>query len=261
MGSLPIFGTVSAGVGISTNASSALYLDVTPSATANTKGNYIQATSATTGDVGFVVMQLANIFAVAQKQYAADFAIGALGSEVVLASNLMSANCAQTQQTYTYAFPCNIPSGTRIAFRAQSSTSTTLGLRVTMQTFATDLLQAEGFAGVDAIGFNAATTKGVTVNSTTTQKGPYTQVTAATTRDYAGLSMAVDTVVGQHLLDIAIGAGGSEVVVIPNVVAIAGNPVALPLIPIQVPLGTRIAARGEVNVANSANVTVYGYYQ
>ncbi len=261
MGSLPIFPSVCMAVGISTAATNSLALDVPPSATANVKGAYVQATASTSFDATFVSLQLGNLFSVANRQYAIDMAVGAGGSELVLANNLMVADSAAVQTQKQYCFPCNIAAGTRIAFRCQVSSSTTIGARVYMQLFGGDVLQPEGYAGVDAIGFVAASTRGATVNSSTVTKGPYTQVTAATTRDYAAISVTPCLVVGQHIFDVAIGAGGSEQVILPNMASIGGNPWASPAIPIQVPLGTRIAARGEATVANAMDVVVYGYYQ
>jgi hypothetical protein len=113
-----------------------------------------------------------------------------------------------------------------------------------------------------AIGVNTAATLGtaVTSNATADTKGAWTTLISATAADCALLSVTLQfdiaTYVGNGItaaVDIGIGIMGSELVLIPNLVICQGwgsngcEAMVQTAIPLQIPAGTRIAARCQDN--------------
>ena len=92
-------------------------------------------------------------------------------------------------------------------------------------------------------------------------KGSWVQVTASTSHDFHGISVFSSSYFqdNRYLIDIATGAGGSEVVVVPNLYKHAGLNIN-PYIPIYIPAATRIAVRSQTNdtSGNSVEVRLHG---
>ena len=131
----------------------------TPSATANTKGSWTQLIAATTFDAiqVRVDMYLQTVFAAAES-IAIDIGIGASGSEYVLIPNLMFSTPGQFQSMKCqYNFPLQIKAGQRIAVRSQSNlASNTDKVSCVLTLLNGGFTTPAGYAGVDAIGFNAS---------------------------------------------------------------------------------------------------------
>jgi hypothetical protein len=199
---------------------------------------------------------------------ALDIGIGASGSEVVVASNLMETANDSGYNVSNYCFPLSIKAGTRISARAQTSTSSSNTLFFQVILFDGAFTEIEGYAGVDALGFNSATTLGTAVATSSGAKGAYVQMAASTARDYAGIMMAMDIQGGSGFyiadIDIAIGASGSEMIIIPDfyIWVNGGGSLTMPYAPVPIPKGTRIAARAlEANSGATIGITLYGVYQ
>lgn len=242
---------------------------VAPSASANTKGSWVQITASTTADICAVLVQIQNF---GSGQFAVDIGIGGAGSEIVIANNILCS--LSSNASPDPFFPCSIPSGTRIAARCQSSAAADFGVVVNVTGFDGSYVAGVAPSGLDAIGFNSATTLGtqITASGTGFVKGSYAQLTASTARDYAGFLIAFDDAGAGgdvFVLDLAIGGAGSEMVILPNMVLNydTGIPQFLPLVtcyfPIPIPSGTRIAARlaDVFNTSQSVGAVVYGVYQ
>lgn len=94
----------------------------------------------------------------------------------------------------------------------------------------------------------------VTASSTTHTKGSWTQIIAATTIDAGWLVYNYTNFTnGQAtagLLDIGIGAAGSEVVLIANLPCGYGNDATQLVIPICIPAGSRISARAQSAISS-----------
>jgi len=108
---------------------------IDPGATVNTKGSYTQLTASSTADLlGFMLafdFQNDTAGAGVQNQFLLDIATGASGSEKVLipniAFNFMSDGAGDgcyIKPEFIPFIPCPIPSGTRIAARAQATINT-----------------------------------------------------------------------------------------------------------------------------------------
>jgi hypothetical protein len=204
--------------------------------------------------------------------FALDIGVGSAGNEVVVVTNL----------NYSYPgglrffFPCTIPSGSRIAARLSSNTGAD-NLYLVLHGFQDTYQSAGTGSSIDTYGFNTSLNVGTAVDpgSSINTKGSYVQITASTTADYAGFFFTIDSqngtgttnVVAQWLMDIAVGAGGSEVIILPNMFLVAFNLMTLYLptqlyFPIPIASGSRIAVRSQCNNATSPDrilgVTLYG---
>jgi hypothetical protein len=256
------------------------------SATANTKGAWKQLIAATAYDACWLTATLVIDYA-GDMSEAFDIGFGASGSEVAVVNNLMlpGVTSLADNSPYSvieYSFPLHVPAGTRIAARVQSPLTTDEdGSSIAVNLYDGAFTQIEGAAGVDAIGFNSSTTLGTAlVPGASGAFGSYAQLTASTSRDYMGIFLGFDTqgalpaLGGNFEIEVAIGASGSEHI-IKTTLGFASNlgssrtawlPLGSPFLPINIPAGTRIAARiSENNVFGTSQsnfgLTLYGVYQ
>jgi hypothetical protein len=206
-----------------------------------------------------------------------DIAYGGIGSEVVLIQNL--AFGWRGDKYLEYRIPVYLPVGTRLHAKAQSAVgSQTVTLMVVpitrpptgISTSANIL--GSNFPVVKALNANTATSAGtvVTLPGATNTKGAWTEMIAATAEPYQALMVGVqggsDVTASNAsiLLDIGIGASGSETTVIPNIVVITTT-AELVTVPdsgawlVNVPVGSRISARYQASAtAGGLDVIVYG---
>jgi len=258
------------------------------SGAANTKGLWTQLVASTPSDTVAILVQIAGNGQNATSRCSVDIGVGAFNNEVVLLPDLMEYRDDTSTQgaAAQYFFPVGIPAGTRISARCQSNVTVdgssvsgnTCGVQALL--FDGGFMQSMG-SGVDTIGFVSGSTTGtaVTPNATANTKGLYAPLTTSTPVDYLGFLMAIDegSSTTDHpvdqLWDIAVGAGGSEQIILPNFYAlnsgISGfyiggqNPVVSHFLPIGIPAGTRISARMQTGQASkpSMNLTLYGVRQ
>lgn len=250
---------------------------VASSATINTKGSWVQLIASTSYDACAVLVSLNGFPGTHTCTWLVDIGIGASGSEQVIVSNLMLQSVGAGAGVAQVFFPLAIPAGTRISARSQS-TAASNSVAVDVDLFDGAFTQMEGAAGVDAIGVSTSTSLGTALTAgAANTKGSYAQLTAATSRDYIGFFGIIDlqnsTAANQDcwLFDIAIGASGSEQVIIPNIdlsaLTVSGFPatyfpVTIPFFPIPIPSGTRIAARTQSGVgSNTFGLSLYGVYK
>ena len=238
----------------------------------NTKGSYTQLVAATTFDACWIMVSIKET-SNSTTHCAVDIAIGAGGSEKVILSNLMVEGSTNGTSGANSLFPCNIPAGTKISARAQNGGAVADGPTVSIILFDGGFTQFEGAAGADDIGFVSATTYGslITASASANTKGSYTQLVAATARDYIGFVLyfgAPSTGAGasRGLYDIAIGSIGSEIVIVPNIganaVQVNSKPAYSGPFFINIPAGTRIAARMQADTGSQAGgMVLYGIYQ
>jgi hypothetical protein len=195
-----------------------------------------------------------------------NIGVGAAGNESAVVSGLMAVTFGSNPYPFNYDFPINIPAGSRISAQAAGSTSTFNETNARMSIILLDggFVGMEGCAGVEAIGVTSGHGTSITCGAANT-KGSYSQLIASTARDYAGFYIAMDVAgstsfpTGPLMVDVAIGAGGSEQIIVPNVFfssspgAFYGSGMSGPF-RVPIPAGTRVAAR----VQDTAGSTVYG---
>lgn len=223
---------------------------VTSSASANTKGSWVQIIASTSLDARLMVVYITP--ASTGRRYLVDIGVGGAGSEQVIAANLMVNNSAS--QSIPFVFPVAIPAGSRISARSQAATgSSDVTVAVTLS--AQGFKPSQPFGRVTAYGANTATSGGVTVNPGTTinTKGAWTQIDAACANPFSALVVAAgDATVTtmsltDYFVDIAVGASGSEQIIVPDHTVRSSSAIISPsafLVPTPpVPSGTRLAMR------------------
>jgi hypothetical protein len=257
------------------NAAVSTGIAVNPGAAANAKSaTYTTIIAATAADTCWINVVLAYN---GTGRGAVDIAVGPSGSEAIIANNLFIQSGATSRRSPHYNFPIAIPAGTRVSARSQ----TTIGsgdnglLLVSCSFWDGAFTQMEGCAGVDAIGFSAATTVGTTItsNASANTKGVYAQLIAATSRDYIGYLLAFGTVTSPagsqyYLTDLALGAASSELIILPNLNIIWGlgqvamQPETVGPFFDSIPAGVRVSARCQSSTGgNNMELVLYGIYQ
>jgi hypothetical protein len=184
-----------------------------------------------------------------------DIGIGGAGSEQVIVPNVpVRRNGGANFGSGPIVLPVAIPAGTRIAARYQSS-ATTNTLVVGALLVAAAWNTAQGGNRVAAYGAVTATGVGTVVDpgGSANTKGAWVEVASATDFDSSWLLLSVlpsGTLLSAQSwqVDVAVGASGSEQVVIPDVYiygsSTVDNQVRLAL-PFSIPAGSRIAVRAQ----------------
>ncbi len=253
--------TISAGTGLTISTSSV-----------NVKNTYTQLVASTTGDINMLeVYQSVNPLPTNSTVYT-DIAVGAGGSEVIVANNLiLGAPISTTLAGNRFCLPVNIPSGSRIAARhalsSSTTTTTTVGPFVAIAGFENGMVGAAPFAGVDSVGQNNGVGTVIGTTTTANTKSAYYQLTAASTQDYAGFIIGFNTGTANSniLVDVAVGAGGSETNIVSNYWISCGNAQfssnSMPIM-IPIPSGTRLSARAQSGtVSGLVGLSLYGIYE
>jgi hypothetical protein len=193
-----------------------------------------------------------------------DVGIGASGSEVVLVPNLHAVPPASvTNLPVAIYVPISIPAASRLSVRIQASSASVAG---TCTAYiiggAFDLPAARSL--VTAYGAVTTNSRGTPIDpgATANTKGAWAQLTASTTAVTRGLLLCcgnqgnTSATVASWVVDVGVGASGSEVVLIPNyrLVQSTGNTLApgySPVFPVSIPSGSRLAVRAQCSIATS----------
>lgn len=255
------------------NAVAALpYASITPSASANTKGSYTQLIASTTRETKMIALFLCgNPSGTASKSWLVDIAVGAAASEVVKIPNLCASVAAQfgkwTSVLWIPVNPADFPAGCRIAARCQTQGASGEACFVKATLFDTGF----GAQGIDALNTSTSTSLGTAITPGNGSKSSYVQIIASTSRAYKALMLLIDAQASGSAftfvnLDLAIGGSGSEVIFLPDHTFTAYNnqdigPASISNLPINIPSGSRIAARAQGNGAGDPiGVNLYGIY-
>lgn len=231
-------------------------------ATANTKGSYVEVLASAAYDAQgfFIWTQKAGH---SDADVLLDIAIGAAASETIIVNNLMGAGSGNGECTQYY-IPIPVPAGTRVSARAQStgvSDHSKVGLCLASG-------HPGGWSGgiVTTYGANTADSGGVSVDpgATANTKGAYSEYVASTTYDIKALILSIGeqtnfvrSSAGQRA-DLAVGAAGSEVVVIPDILFVqsASGDHFMPKsfhYRTYIPAGSRIALRAQSSTNDAAD--------
>jgi hypothetical protein len=242
-------------------------------------GSYATVIANTPSDAAAIIVSVeSNATANTGIQVSIKISVGASGSEEDFIRDLIVYCPVFSYYSHNYFFPVGIPAGTRIA-AASLSPANTDAAYVSIILLDGAFTQLEGCAGVDSIGQKGG--KGTTLTSgSANTKGSYTQIIGSTLRDYIGFVLAIDgnnatiTLAASTglLIDIAIGASGSELNILTNyfvglqtnssLVVNGTNGSPSPFIPIPIPAGSRLSARMQsTNASQAFNITLYGVYQ
>jgi hypothetical protein len=181
-----------------------------------------------------------------------DIGVGASASETVVIENVpFSGRVITVGEIDVMTFPVQIPAGSRVAARANGDSAVVMGIGIMLykgseKSFA--FSGAKGF-GISANFGGTAVDSGGTANT----KGSWVELDAATSDTIRGFwvhlghneNLTVNAATGD-MTDIGIGGSGSEQVIVSNhfqIVNTSESPLASVFYDIEIPAGTRIAAR------------------
>lgn len=244
---------------------------VTASATAHTKGSWVEAIASVDGVTTalLVVVMVNTNSGGSDTSTLLDIGIGGAGSEVVVVADVQVG--AKSFQS-AWLLPVSIPSGSRIALRSQSAVSSK-----TVQIQVLPMYGAGRFGPRPAgrcvtYGANASTSDGVVVTPGGSGFGSWVEVSSSTSDRISmiGVSIGPATRTAMYarpfLIEIGVGGAGSEVAV----AAFGGHfgssetaDVGLSVMPVaqSIPAGSRISARiaSDNSTANTAGVIVHAF--
>ena len=219
----------------------------------NTKGAYTQIVASTPYDSSrlFLIAEFGNAGA---RLILMDIATGGVGTETVIIANLAVYIDFDAIASGVVPLNVNIPAGTRLSVRVQSLTAST----VATSHFYLENRALASLVNPVTYGADIANSRGTQVDpgGTINTKGVYVQLIASTSSRIDSLVVCV-TVLTQAIsitaalrwsIDIATGASGSEVIVLPDITLAANNSCnsvrpGLLYFPVSIPAGTRIAVR------------------
>ena len=230
---------------------------------ANTKGAWSEIVSGSNNiNGGSLIAQFGKQSAA--KEYLCDVGIGDAGNEVVIIPNILL-GVIRVNSIFLFKFPISIPKGQRIAVRCQCGTAAaTITAGVTL--ISSGFLPSTEFSKVTTYGAIEASTLGTLVDPGTSAntKGSFSQLTSSTNGSIKNLILIPGAnnytghTEGTWMVDIAIGAAGSEKVIIPNLLfsfPIASGAGPTPLFwgpfPVNIPDSTRLAVRAQSTIASA----------
>ncbi len=254
-------------------------LTVTANSTIHTKGTYVEIFSALAFDVYQVELfvaevGLSTVDTSALLDVGADSAGGTSYTEII--PNFLIGcvrESGEFSNGYTSIFPVFIPAGATVAVRTQSiSSSDTVEVGMKLHGGSPDGDPFPNHGLVVAYGVTVSSSSGITpANAVTNVEGAWTEVVSATTHPHRGLTIGVQAADGtigtdDYLIDIATGAGGSEVVIIEGIPVHTHGNEQLRILDAgafrhDIPEGTRLAVRAQADAANvqdDIDVALYG---
>jgi len=226
---------------------------------ANTKTGWVEITASLDYSISGILLGVQN----APGEYQViDIGIGAGGSEIVVVPNLrISDSLSGGHANNSHWIPLALPAGTRIACRSQGSAGSAF-CRLKFQYL------YDAFAGIQAPsryedwGFNAANTQGTAFTTGAGSKGAWSQLIAASafTTKWIMIHVVGNTAPVDMWVDIGVGAAASEVVIVPNLqYTVENRSVTYGPIPLSIPAGSRVAARGQAGGGTcTAHITAGG---
>jgi hypothetical protein len=195
---------------------------------ANTKGDWFEVEDSLSFDAdGFYFIP---IQATARSRHFTDVGIGADGAEVVLVPDIPYVSGAVGLVGGSFYIPIRISAGTRVAVRHQSN-STTATSEIHLIFVASEQARLMSCVRATAYGHVHASTISACLpdpNNTANTKGIYDEMVASTTNPMKAWTFFITTqsqdfTIGRLLMtDLAVGAGGSESVILGDQLTVVG---------------------------------------
>jgi hypothetical protein len=242
-------------------------VSITPSATAHTKGSWVELTAATLFEYSRVTVQINRTVSAAN--YHVDIGIGGAGAETVLIADLGFGGTATTTGWHAtwWDFPIHVPKGSRLSSRCQSNIASGTATIVSIIGIGESFRTASGFSQVLCLGAVSATTRGVPINcgAAANTYGAWAEVSAATPNNISAVSINLPydlntaKTSGGYGLEIGTGTAGNEVAIFSgwtfygNVTTDVFLPVSSPTFPMFIPQGSRVSVRGRSSVTDATD--------
>jgi hypothetical protein len=247
---------------------------VTAAATTHTKGAWVQLIAATSREATWIEIELARTSSL--HDYLVDIGIGAAGSEQVLLADLTAGSgSGSVQRGGMCVVHLAIPAASRLSARCQASTASA-SMDVVVTLGSGGMITESGTHRVTTYGATTATSQGTAIDPGTTAhtKGAWTQITAATTQPIRAVLLGQSNQLQNTrtscswLLDLGVGASGSEVVILPDLhyECSSTEDTILPALRgpyyLDIPAGTALSARCQCSITTATvrlmSTIVYG---
>lgn len=187
----------------------------------------------------------------------------AAGSAMLLTDYFIESSRSELQSTY---IPIKIPAESSLSARIQTNTAAT-DLNVALNLLNYGFTMPSGLQVHETWGLTAGvatTPTTVDAGAVANTKGSWTPLVSSTTRNVRAFTIVFSTVtnisaISSLLVDIGIGASGSEQVIIPNIPIGFNNgedkitPARYGPISLHIPAGSRISARAQASTTTAAN--------
>lgn len=227
---------------------------------ANVKGAYAQLIASTAQEYAGLIVQY---HARSSTKYGIDLAVGAGGAEQIIVPDLITDD-ARTHQTLY--LPISVAKGARLAARCQSPTASA-NLWITVQGIPSTPRTPEGYQEATSYGFNAATTGGILLDcGATANTDVIVDLANTTTKPIHCLYLMAFQATGPTanvdlLIDVGLYDGITffpviDDIMIRNVNAGRLSPQVYGPIFVDIPSGSRIAARGRASGIDAGGRTL-----
>lgn len=239
-------------------------------------GAWVELTPSTPFGSQAVMVQIGGVTDGGQNSILVDIGVGPGGSEIVIIPNLLLYH-RRNSVPIGVSFTANlyIPPSVRVAARAKANDATDVEVGVTL--FSGSFLSGPWAQGCITIGANTANGLGTLIDpgAVANTKGAWSELTPSLTRQlnqpsvFIGGSLSGGLALESWLVDVGIGAGGSERVIIPDLYVQSGGTSddfspKLFSMPVTIPEGVRVAARAQSTETNGADrviaMTITGAY-
>lgn len=237
---------------------------VTASATANTMGSIVELVASTEAECCHFNVVVTDTVFLSNASFLLDILIGGGGSEEILIEGMVGEIDYATNHEafFCMAMPLNIPAGSRISARVQTSSATADTVSVMTNYTVPSAHSHPGYQKCESLGVVKATTNGTLVPSDngSNTKSSWVEF-ASTSEGYAGFQLT-RTVNNngamsnyRFLTDVGVGSAGNEEVIAEDIFGRTVSTERLnydaQFIPVEIPAGTRIALRHQVNGNNA----------
>lgn len=249
------------------NLAASTGINITANATPNTKGSWTTLLASSAFNASAIIIMVAG--GNNNQDTLLDIAIGAAASEQVVCENLFAVAGANVKAAGWYYIPIEIPAGTRLSARTQSTTASNI-LRLSVCLITSGFNSQSPYGRVSTTyGANTADSGGVNIDpgGTINTDGSWIEIIASTSFYHAQLIVCFSWQLNTSrtsctwLVDVAIGAAGSEQVIIPDILIAADGtsdlvwpPVTLPF-DVNIPEGSRLAIRARCSINDATDRT------
>lgn len=242
-------------------------------AAADTKGSYAEIIASTLFD------SLLSVFTFKSSQansrdFLVDIAVGAAASEQDVISNILVSGRANSE---VFMAPLLIAAGSRISARCQIDSGTGLVIDVTARLFGKTFLNSAPLGRSISYGPNTSDSGAVSIDpgGVANTEGSYSQIVASTDNPIRAAIIAIggqannSRTTASWLVDLSTGAAASEQNVVEDMLVSTDasgddmRPQYFGPIPLNVPAGTRLAARAQCSITDATDrlfdIAVYGF--
>lgn len=241
---------------------------LTASATPHAVGAYGDIFASLAGDVVMLVLKAtADVSQIGvDTSMLVSLAVGGAGSEVDIVSNLVQGGTQGVTSGFGYRMflPIHIPAGHRLSAKVQAEqVSDTYSLRCEAY-FGSHIPDWGGYSICETLGADLANSRGTVISNSA---GTWTEITASTANPLrafnitGGLVDSTSTAV-THIVDVGVGAAGSEVIygtwqISTSINEAVFNFIGPAFLEMPIPAGSRIAVKK--STTSDLSVAVHGW--